>query len=63
MGAMVFAFLTLVGGYFAHQYFWAAGPEAAIRWSESVLPMVIVLGWLLTLAAVVLTLTPAEDSA
>ena len=61
MAAKVFAFLTLVGGYFAHQYFWAAGPEAALRWTEQILPMVIALGWILLVAAVALSFTPAED--
>ena len=61
-GAMFFAFVSLVGGYFLHQYFWFSGPEASLRWNEPMLPITIGLGWILLVAAVVLSfIKPDED--
>ena len=61
-GSMFFAFLTLVGGYFMHQYFWFSGPEGLARWNERMLPMTIGLGWILLLVAFALGFTkPDED--
>ena len=62
-GAMVFAFASLVGGYFLHQYFWFSGPEASGNWNSQMLSITIGLGWVLLIAAVVLGfMRPGEDA-
>jgi hypothetical protein len=59
---MVFAFLSLVGGYFLHQYFWFSGPEASARWNGQMLPITLALGWILIIAAFALGFSrPEED--
>ena len=71
-GAMVFAFVSLVGGYFLHQYFWfiSAGqtvsgesqdPTPLGLWIESVLPGTIVLGWVLLITAITLAYTKPDE--
>ena len=60
-GAMFFAFAVLVGGYFAHQYFWFGGPEPLARWSEQILPLTIVFGWVLLALGVGLSFTKGEE--
>jgi len=54
MAMMVFAFLSLTGGYFLHQYFWLFSLQGAQNWNDSVLPMTVVLGWILLLGALIL---------
>jgi hypothetical protein len=58
---MVFAFVTLVGGYFAHQYFWLSGPGSAALWNDSILPFTLALGWILLLSALALAFTGTEE--
>ena len=58
---MVFAFISLVGGYFAHQYFWLSGPESAKLWNEAIMPFTLALGWLLLLAALIFSFTSREE--
>ena len=60
-GAFVFAFITLVGGYFVHQYYWLTNAEDSARWNEAILPMTIVLGWILLIAAVLLGLLKPDE--
>ena len=59
--AMVFAFISLVGGYFLHQYFWLGGPESAKLWNDAILPFTLALGWILLLAALAFAFTPREE--
>jgi hypothetical protein len=61
MGMMVFTFLSLTGGYFLHQYFWLGSAEGAEKWSASVLPMTIGLGWVLLIGALVLGFSKESD--
>jgi hypothetical protein len=61
-GAMVFAFISLVGGYLLHQYFWFSGPEASAKWNELVLPLTLGLGWILLIAAAVLAFTRPDEA-
>lgn len=51
---MVFAFVSLVGGYFLHQHFQAGDPKEFASWKDQMLPITIVLGWILLIAAFVL---------
>jgi hypothetical protein len=61
-GAMFFAYFTLVGGYFMHQYFWLSGPEGLAQWNERMLPLTIGSGWVLLLLAIAFGFTkPDED--
>ena len=60
---MVFAFISLVGGYFAHQYFWLAGPESAGLWNDAILPFTLALGWILLVAAIALSFTTRDEEA
>ncbi len=62
MGVMVFAFCTLVGGYFIHQYFWLMSGPGAEKWNASVLPLTIGLGWILLIAAIAFAFAKGGDS-
>lgn len=62
MGMMVFAFLSLTGGYFIHQYFWLTSDLGSTNWNASVLPMAILLGWVLLIAAFVLGFAKNEEN-
>lgn len=61
-GAMFFSFITLVGGYFLHQYFWFSSAESSKRWHDDVLPMTIILGWILLLVAVALSFAKSDEA-
>ena len=58
---LAFAFISLVGGYFAHQYFWLAGPESAKLWNDAIMPFTLALGWILLLAALAFSFTSPEE--
>jgi len=59
---MVFAFLSLTGGYFIHQFYWLTSAEGSQSWNKSVLPLAIMLGWVLLIAAFVLGFSKREES-
>ncbi|MDQ2987071.1 MAG: hypothetical protein M3R13_10200 [Armatimonadota bacterium] len=61
-GAMVFSFLSLVGGYFLHQYFWFSGAEGAKGWNDAVLPLTIILGWILLAAAAAMSFSKSDEA-
>lgn len=62
MATMVFAFLSLTGGYFLHQYYWLTSAQGSKSWNEAILPMAIILGWILVIAAFVLGLSKSEEN-
>jgi hypothetical protein len=56
---IVFAFLSLFGGYAMHQFSLFSGDLD--RWSQQVAEPNILLGWILLVAAVVLGITPSDE--
>lgn len=62
MAMMVLAFLTLTGGYFLHQYYWLSSAHGSKSWNDSILPMAVILGWILLVAAFVLGFSKREEN-
>ncbi|MEO7454016.1 MAG: hypothetical protein ABIV13_04555 [Fimbriimonadales bacterium] len=71
-GAMALAFVSLVGGYFGHQYSWfVSGGQKFYddprdltpfgEWIAKMLPITIVLGWVILLTAIVLSFSKPDE--